>query len=110
MSSWEGAPLDAVIAQWGYPDQEQVIAGRKIYRWHYRKSVGLPATTTGTVTPTIGGGAYVNTTTTGGGTLHGDCTRIVEVNEKNIVVRWQWSGNNCPFADMGEYANWQRRQ
>ena len=32
MHSWEGAPLDAVIAQWGYPDQEQEIAGHKLYR------------------------------------------------------------------------------
>src|SRR5262245_16704061 len=104
MESWKGAPLDAVIAQWGYPHQEQTIAGRKIYRWSYSKTFVMPSTTTGTVT------AYgINTMTTGGGVIRGDCVRTLEVNELNIVVRWQWEGNNCPFADILEYSDWQRR-
>ena len=65
MRSWEGAPLDAAIAQWGYPDQEQVIAGHKLYRWFYTKTASLPATTTGTVNQ-IGNTAYLNATTSGG--------------------------------------------
>jgi hypothetical protein len=97
MRSWEGAPLDAVIAQWGYPQQEQTIAGHKLYRWFYTKNFAMPATTTGTVTA-VGNTAFVNTTTTGGGIIRGDCVRTLD-----------WSGNNCPFADILEYSNWQRR-
>lgn len=110
MGSWQGAPLDAVIAQWGYPQQEQTIAGHKLYRWFYNKSVVLPATTSGTVT-TSGGISTINAVTTGGGTFNGDCTRTLEVDARNVVIRWEWSGNNCPFADMPgfEYGRWRRR-
>jgi len=24
----------------------------------------------------------------------------LEVDENNVVVSWQWGGNNCPFADI----------
>jgi len=85
MRSWQGAPLDAAIAQWGYPDQEQVIAGHKLYRWYYTKTATLPATTTGTVNQI--NTAYMNATTYGGGTVVGNCTRTLEVDEHNIVVR-----------------------
>jgi hypothetical protein len=53
MSSWDGAPLDAVIAQWGYPEQEQMIAGHHIYRWFTTKNFAVPATTTATATRTV---------------------------------------------------------
>jgi hypothetical protein len=108
MQSWQSAPLDAAIAQWGYPHQEQVIAGHKLYRWFYSKSAGLPSTTTGTVTQ-IGGTAYVNATTAGGGVISGSCTRTLEVDEQNIIIRTQWEGNNCPFAEAFEYSSWRRK-
>jgi hypothetical protein len=100
--------IDAVIAQWGYPDQEQTIAGHKLYRWYYTKSAVLPATTSGTVTQ-VGNTAFVNATTSGGGAISGSCTRTLEVDDHNIVIRWQWQGNNCPFAEGFEYANWRRK-
>ena len=109
MRSWEGAPLDAAIAQWGYPDQEQEIAGHKLYRWFYTKSASLPATTTGTMNQ-IGNTAFINATTSGGGTLVGNCTRTLEVDEHKTIIRWQWNGNNCPFAEALEYSNWRRKQ
>jgi hypothetical protein len=109
MRSWEGATLDQVIAQWGYPHQEQAIAGRRLYHWHTHRSASIPAHTSATVNQ-IGSTAYIEATTTGGGTFHGACRRTIEVDEQNIVRRWQWSGNNCPFATVaGEYANWPRR-
>lgn len=109
MRSWQGATLDAAIAQWGYPHQEQMIAGRKLYRWFYTKSALLPTTTTGTVTR-IGDTAYLNATTSGGGVISGSCTRTLEVDQYNIVIRTQWEGNNCPFAEAFEYASWRRKQ
>ena len=105
MRSWQGAPLDAAIAQWGYPDQEQVIAGHKLYRWFYTKSAVLPATTTGTVTQS---GSF-NATTFGGGVISGSCTRTLEVDEHNTIIRTEWKGNNCPFAEGFEYSNWRRK-
>ena len=108
MRSWEGAPLDAVIAQWEYPDQEQVIAGHKLYRWYYTKTASLPATTYGTVNH-IGNTAYMNATTYGGGTVVGNCTRTLEVDEHNVVIRTEWKGNNCPFAEAFEYSSWRRK-
>ena len=100
MNSWQGAPLDAVIAQWGYPHQEQTIAGHKLYRWFYTKNVAMPATVN-----VIGNTAFVS----GGGNIRGDCVRTLEVNEKNVVIKWEWSGNNCPYADILEYSNWERK-
>jgi hypothetical protein len=108
MKSWQGAPLDAAIAQWGYPHQEQVIAGHKIYRWFYTKSAAIPATTSGTVTQ-VGNTAFVSATTSGGGVMQGSCTRILEVDDRNVIIRWQWEGNNCPFAEAFEYSNWRRK-
>jgi hypothetical protein len=108
MHSWEGAPLDAVIAQWGYPNQQQDIAGHKLYIWYYNKSAYIPATTTGAITA-VGGTAFINATTFGGGAIQGNCTRTLEVDDKNTVVRWQWSGNNCPFGEAFEYSSWRRK-
>lgn len=112
MSSWQGANVDQVIAQWGYPHEERKIAGRTLLVWHRNVQMTMPAvaSSSGTVNK-IGGTAYVNTTTTysGGGTSSWACTRILEVKE-NTVVSWQWEGNNCPFSDIGPYSNWARKK
>lgn len=108
MSSWRGATLDEVITQWGYPTSQQNIAGRQLYYWSYDKSTFTPAVTTGTVN-TVGNTTYLNTTTTGGGYSTWNCTRILETDKRNIVVGGQWSGNNCPFMEVLEYAHWRRK-
>lgn len=108
MSSWMGAPLDEVISQWGYPTGQQEVAGHHLYHWVGNQTTYMPASTTGTVTA-IGSTAYINTTTVGGGYADWSCTRTLEVNKKNIVVSWQWGGNNCPFAEAIQYANWRRK-
>ena len=107
MASWQGANLDQVIDRWGYPDEERNIAGRTLYVWDRDVSLSLPATTTGTIT-TLGNTSYLNTTSSGGGISNWSCRRILEVNQQKIIVGSQWSGNNCPFAEMGPYANWRR--
>jgi len=106
MDSWKGATLDEAISKWGYPDGERKIAGRSLYQWDRDVTVVLPATTSGTVT-TFGNTSYLNGTTTGG-VMNGSCRRILEVDNANVIVGTQWSGNNCPFAEMGPYANWRR--
>lgn len=111
MSSWEGASVDEVIQQWGYPHEERTIAGRTLLVWNRNTQITMPAvaSTTGTVN-NIGRQTHVNATTiySGGGTSNWNCTRIFEVKE-NRLVRWQWEGNNCPFADIGPYSNWARK-
>lgn len=111
MQSWVGASVDDVIVQWGYPSEEKMIAGRKLYLWHYTKQVMLPGSsqTTGTVNPYTG--VYnATTTSTPAQMFSGSCTRILVVDKKNIVKATQWDGNNCPFAEWMEYANWRRKQ
>lgn len=110
MSSWYGAPLDEVIAQWGYPNQKQSFGGTDTtYLWFDSASYTMPTNTTGTVN-VVGNMAYINTTTTGGGTLSGNCTRALTVDKKNIVIGTRWEGNDCPFAELLKYANWRRKQ
>ena len=109
MKSWEGATLNEVVSQWGYPTGQQEFSGRKIYHWDRNMTMNLPSTTTGTVN-VIGNTAYVNTMTHGGGPSNWSCRRTLEVDKNDVVVSWQWGGNNCPFADIAMgYQHWQRK-
>lgn len=112
MDSWKGVHLDKVIKQWGYPIEDRNIAGRTLYVWSETQQWSMPATvnTTG-YGSTIGNQTYINTysTVTGGGVSNWTCTRILEVNKSNIVIDWQWSGNNCPFLEEMQYKNWRYR-
>lgn len=109
MESWKGAPLQEAITQWGYPSQEQIIAGHRLYHWHYTQSFTPPATTTGTISA-VGDTAYINSMTTGGHTISGICTRTLEVDKNDIVIATEWSGGNCPMLEVMRYANWRRKQ
>lgn len=78
MGSWVGAPLTEVVIQWGPPTEETQVDGKLIYQWN--RSVGLGFS----------------------------CERILLVNDKSIVERVSYKGNNCPFMEVGQYANWRR--
>lgn len=110
MSSWVGSNIDQVIDRWGFPDEEKVVNGRKIFVWNYRKQATLPysSTTTGNINTQTG--AFQSNTYGGGGqTIYGRCTRILEVDDKKVVKSWQWKGNNCPFAEWMEYSKWRKK-
>lgn len=110
MTSWEGAYINDVISQWGYPHEERNVVGRKLYVWNHNKTYSVPESSSSTVN-VIGNTAYVNTTTYGGGTIYGSCQRIIEVDEHDMVSGWQWTGNNCPILDFAfGYANWERNR
>lgn len=112
MASWKGAHIDQVIQQWGYPHEERVIAGKRLYVWNKTRSFTMPAVSTGQATGTVvGNSVYVSgsSTTTGGGTSLFSCTRIVEVNAQGRVVGTQWDGDNCPFMEAGTYSTWRRK-
>ena len=83
MKSWVGGTLDQAIVQWGYPEAEKVIAGRKLYTWKDDKS---------------GFGNLVN------------CERTLQVNQKEVVVGTDWDGNNCPFMEVFHYKKWRRKK
>ncbi len=73
------------------PSRQQTIAGKKLYLWE--ESV----TALYTLTPgSISGGTWT-------------CKRILEVNDEEKVISWQWSGNNCPFGLTGRYKNWPKK-
>lgn len=112
MGSWKGASIDQVITQWGYPDAEKNVAGRKLYVWSRDAQLIMPTTvnTTGYAT-NIGNQTYYNgiSNISGGGVSNWNCTRILEVDASEVVVGGQWSGNNCPFMEAGPYANWRKK-
>ena len=109
MSSWEGASIDSVVSQWGYPHEQQEFNGKKLYIWRHNKSVYMPATTNTTGTVNAYGGFSATSRTTGGHAIHGACDRILEADSNGVVVRWEWRGNNCPFMEAMEYKHWRNR-
>lgn len=108
MSSWEGAHIDDVVAQWGYPNFERDFRGKKLYIWEYRKSGFIPKTSQTNVN-VYGNTAYANTQEYGGYAISGVCTRILEVGDDGIVKSWSYEGNNCPFGELMEYSTWRRK-
>jgi hypothetical protein len=108
MSSWEGAHIEEVVSQWGYPHEEKEFNGRKLYVWHHNKSAYMPQSTT-TTGHVIGNTIYAHSNTTGGYMMSGNCSRTLEVDDNGRVVNWQWGGNNCPLAELMEYSDWRKR-
>ena len=93
LNSWIGYSLDDVISQWGYPNEEKIIARKKLYYWYDNQSYYMPTYTTTTVN-----GNIANSTTSGGSISGFYCTRILEVDENFIIKNGNYQGNNCPFA------------
>ncbi len=95
MDSWIGYPIDHVIKNFGYPDEEKNIAGKRLYYWYDSSSTYIPPTTTSTVTPSL----YTSTVssfTSGGYNVNKYCNKIFEVDNDNKVISWQYKGNACP--------------
>lgn len=109
MSSWQGAKLSDVMQQWGYPHSQFNVGARKVYVWERNVSVTMPTSTTTTGTVSSSGYFRANSQTSGGQTLHGNCRRMLQVDDAETVVSWSWEGNNCPFGEMGPYSNWRRK-
>lgn len=79
MDSWVGENIETVIEHWGYPTDEKIIAGKKLYYWTVSSY-----SVTGNQSYVYGGEAT--------------CSRILEVDKNNNVIKWQWSGNSCPIT------------
>ena len=98
IESWVGYPLDSVMKKWGYPDQEKTIAGKKLYIWETYETTFNQRGGTTIVTKDKKGRETVFSS--GGEPEIEYCKKILEVDEKNIVVNGQWSGNDCPMFYM----------
>jgi hypothetical protein len=91
MASWLDEPIDKVVMQWGMPDEEKEIMGKKVYIWKHDKH-----TVTGFLTSTH----------------KWFCDRVLTVDADNKVYRADSYGNNCPFGAVGaqykHWANWEK--
>lgn len=90
LNGWLGYNIDNVIDQWGYPSKTDNIAGRKLYYWNDN-----------------GGSSYVKTSNYSGYFIDYYCNCIFEVNDENIITKWQWEGTSCPSTYLGvkKYVN-----
>ena len=108
MSSWVDTNIDKVVTQWGYPDEQREFRGKTLYVWNKNTTLTMPQITN-TTANVYGNTIYAYSTSSGGNTTHWNCQRILEVNKKGIVKSYQWSGNNCPFAEMMQYSDWRKK-
>ncbi|WP_416897006.1 MAG: hypothetical protein ACMVY4_16055 [Minwuia sp.] len=98
MSTWKGQSLDAAVAQWGYPDSESEIAGRHLYLWGHTTTVALPTTSTSTA---LVNGQLVTVETQKTTPVSSQCTRILEVNENDTIVGYDYRGDCCVMTIAG---------
>ena len=116
MGSWVGAPLEEVVMQWGLPNREIRLGDKRMYQWDRSVGMVMPTYTTSVTTGSASalgnqafGSALTTSTTSGGSMLSFSCERILLVNDKDIIEKASYKGNNCPFMEVGEYANWRRK-
>ena len=93
-----GKPVDYAINYLGYPDNEQTIAGRKVYTWGYANSF----TTTQTVRTPVSGSAYGagvgiyyqgHQTSVVPQTFNYSCMIRLIADGNGLIDRWEWNGN-----------------
>lgn len=101
IKSWIGYPLDNLIQQWGYPDEEKNIAGKNLYIWidyDYDTNTNI-------------GGISISSTdkkghetvlSFGGEAAVEYCKKTIEVDNNNIITNGFWKGNNCPLLYGGK--------
>jgi len=102
-AGWQGAPYDAVVAQWGQPGGYTVMDdGRYVYSWYSQAgggggSVAYPSTSVGVFGGSRGGGVGISTGISlpgmGGGGEVVRCERTF-VFKNAIVVEQMWNGNS----------------
>lgn len=90
--------VDYAISYLGYPNNEQIIAGRKVYTWGY----GNTFTTMQTVRTPFSGSAYGagggmyyqgHTTSVVPQTYNFACTIRLIANQNGLIENWEWNGN-----------------
>ena len=101
IKSWIGYPLDDLMKQWGYPDDEMNVAGKKLYVWiDYDYDTNIET-----------GGVSISKTdkkgretvfSFGGEPVVNYCKKTIEADENNIIINGSWKGNSCPLIYGGK--------
>lgn len=103
LSSWQGEHIESVLLNWGSPDRQTKLSnGRVMHEWFSNRQYAMPSNTTGSVN-VVGNTAYLNTTTTGGGVISGNCRRSFITDEHGIIVDGSASGNDCCVMAIAGY-------
>ncbi len=91
-----GKTLDQVIADWGFPTNERMVAGRRLVIWEDvdlsydnvpQVGLNLPIGDNGSVSATIPLSDPEELA----------CRRVLQINSAEKVVAGTLEGNNCPY-------------
>lgn len=90
-----GQPIDVAVQQLGFPNAEQVIMGQKVYVWNTSQTGTSIVPTTSFTTANVGT-TPVSATTTSYTTqdYNLSCTLRLIVDDRGIIRRYNYSGNN----------------
>lgn len=88
-------PISTAIDRIGYPNSDQMIAGRKIYRWGNSQQSAMYVPTSSYTYGTVGANTPYSATTTGGTyvPVNYNCSIALEVDANEIIRRYQYNGN-----------------
>lgn len=99
LDSWIGAPIDNLVASWGYPATQLTAPnGNTVYVYERSGGFVMPMTTTTNAHVTgYGNSAYGTATTTsyGGQYINMSCRTFFEVGPSRTIVSWRYEGNAC---------------
>jgi hypothetical protein len=84
MASWQGQPIDELIAAWGPPHRTEPAGTGTVYLWYDEVRVPLNTPEKGSVA--AGDTDYFVRT---------QCQRILAVDSEGSITGWRWRGNNC---------------
>lgn len=103
LDALKGRPINEAFATLGMPNDERVIAGRKVYVWGNSFSMSMPTTQTTNVQGTFGTTPYMGSaTTTAWKTSEYECTIRLFVDENERVETYDYSGN---IGGCGSYSS-----
>ena len=91
MESWTGENIESVIELWGSPTEIKTTDNGKIYYWNKSRDIVM-------------GGFSIYMSAYGGTST---CNKSFEVDENNIIIKGNWSGNACPmtYREIKKYVN-----
>ena len=85
MESWTGENINSVVELWGLPSEIKTTDEGKIYYWNKKQDIIIGSFN-------FYGNMYGGTST---------CSKSFEVDENDIIIKGNWSGNACPMTYRG---------
>lgn len=110
LSSWEGASLAQVKAQWGEPDSVVVLAGNQTeMTWRNDMPEYRETSRVSTTKYNIFKGASHETRSAGVMEVRKTCNRTLTFDaNQRVVGSGRWDGSNCPPFRAVDYNEWRR--